>query len=95
MRDVVSLITETVTQDSYGENISTKTSRQVYANKKSVRQSEFYAANAAGLKPSIVFEVFAGDYADEEFASYNGNEYRIVRTYQTSISKIELVCERY
>ena len=62
----------------------------VYAEKKSVRQSEFYAAASApvGLKPELVFAVDALEF--EEAATeqndpaeiiYNKRHYNIIRTY--------------
>lgn len=61
---------------------------QVFAEKKSVRQSEFYAAYQVGLKPSLLFAVNRCDY---EYASteqyepteieYEGKTYPVIRTY--------------
>ncbi len=60
----------------------------VFAEKKSVRQSEFYAAAPVGLKPELVFVVDALDF--EEAATeqndpaeifYGERHYNIIRTY--------------
>ena len=62
----------------------------VFAEKKSVRQSEFYAAAAApvGLKPELVFLVALVDFeeaATEQYDPaeiiYNERRYNIIRTY--------------
>jgi len=65
--------------------------RQVYANKLSVRQSEFYQAMQAGLKPELMFEVRSAEYQGEPKARYNGKEYTIIRTYDKG-EIMELVC---
>ena len=54
---------------------------QVYANKKSVRQSEAYQAAAVGLKPELMFEVRSIDYEQEERVEFNGKLYEILRVY--------------
>lgn len=79
--DVIELgnLTETLVK---GEPIQSMVWNQVYANKKSVRQSEFYQAANAGLKPELVFEVHSFEFNNEEKIKYNGKEYSIIRTYE-------------
>jgi len=91
-RDVIELITATTTQNTIGDNIDTKTYSQRFANKKSVRQSEFYQAMNNGLKPSLMFEIRSIDYNNEESLRYNSKEYTIIRTYDKG-EVIELTCE--
>lgn len=55
--------------------------REVFANKKSIKQSEFYQAATIGLKPEILFEVYSVEFNDDEKVRYNGKEYSILRTY--------------
>lgn len=78
-RDVVYLgnATETVTQ---GEVVYTYSWRQVFANKRSVRQSEYYQAADVGMKPELVFEIRTVDFGADERLKYNGKEYVITRT---------------
>lgn len=95
-RDVIDLIPVIVARDSYGEETEQDgTPRTVFANKKSVRQTEFYQAMAAGIKPDIVFEIMVGDYSDEAKVKYNEKYYRVVRTYSANGERIELVCSIY
>lgn len=95
-RDVVDLIPVTVTRNGYGEEVQTDGEPvQVYANKKSVRQSEFYQAMAAGMKPEIVFEVMVSEYNEEPKVKYNNNLYRVIRTYSANGERIELICSIY
>lgn len=81
-RDVVYLgeIKETI---EYGEVTTTTLYRKVYANKKSVRQSEFYQSTSAGLKPELMFEIRSVEFSDSDKLKYNNKEYFIIRTYDT------------
>lgn len=68
-----------------GANVSLKKTR-VFAEKKSVRQSEFYAAYQVGLNPSLVFVVDARDFENASEPTeviYNDKTYTIIRTYCT------------
>ena len=92
-RDVINLIavTSTATND-YGDPIDTESSRKIFANKKSIRQSEFYQAMGTGLKPVIMFEVRSIDYANEETLLYNSVRYKIEREYSKNGEISELIC---
>lgn len=95
-RDVVDLIPLITTKNSYGEDIQTDgMARQVYANKKSVRQSEFYQAAAVGMKPEIVFEVQVVEYNEEPKLVYGEQTYYIIRTFSKNDEQMELICSRY
>jgi SPP1 family predicted phage head-tail adaptor len=91
-RDVVDLIAVTEADDGGGGIVETETSREVFANKKSIRQSEFYQAHAAGLKPTIMFIVRSIDYEDESRLTYEGKAYEIIRSYSKNDELIELIC---
>lgn len=75
-----------------GDTISQLEKRKVLASIKSIRQSEFYQAQALGLKPEIVFEIRKIEYLNEESLIYNGKIYRIMRAYEKSNGMVELVC---
>ena len=68
-----------------GEPIQSLEYREIFANKKSVRQSEFYQASVAGLKPELVFEVHSFEYDNDIKLRYpsgeDGKVYDIIRTY--------------
>ena len=90
---------ETNTVDEYGDTVQTFTERNVFAEVKSVGQSEFYQAEAVGLKPEIKFVIadFA-DYQDEKqlkYTPFGGTEqiYTVLRTYRNKIN-MELVCKK-
>lgn len=65
----------------HGEPIQTMEYREIFANKKSVRQSEFYQAANVGLKPELVFEVNSFEFNNDEKVRYNDKVYSIIRTY--------------
>ncbi|WEK53323.1 MAG: phage head-tail adapter protein [Candidatus Cohnella colombiensis] len=95
-RDVVGLIAVKQKQDTYGSMADIDSDpREVLANKKSVRQSEFYQAAAVGIKPEIVFEVQSIEYNDEPKLKHNEIIYYIIRTFSKNDEKIELICSRY
>ena len=74
-------ITETV--DQYGDAIITPVEREVFVDEISIGQSEFYQAQAAGLKAEIKLKL--ADYVDyqgEKTVKYEGKEYQILRTYK-------------
>lgn len=72
--------------------VEASTARMVFANKKSIRQSEFYQAMAHGLTPELMFEVNFKDYAGESKLTFNSKTYQIIRTYTKNDEIIELVC---
>ena len=95
-RDVIDLIPVVVIKISYGEEVEQDgLPVSVFANKKSVRQTEFYQALAAGMKPEIVFEVMVADYNEEPKVKYGDKYYRVIRTYSANGERLELVCSIY
>lgn len=67
---------------------------EIFCNEKSVRASEFYQAQAIGMKPEIVLEVNAIDYDKQKYVLYDEEEYKVLRTYKTSPERIELTLIR-
>lgn len=63
---------------------------EVFANKKSVRQSEFYQAAGVGMKPELVFEIKSFEYQDNRYIKHEGKMYSVLRTFIKS-DIIELV----
>ena len=90
-RDVVELIDQTSSSNEYGDQVFSETSTQVFANKKSVRQSEFYQAFAHGLKPELMFEVRSIEYSNQTSLRFNEKEYTIIRAYSKNDEVTELV----
>lgn len=83
----------TSTENEMGDTIEIPgVPRMIFANKLSIRQSEFYQAQATGLRPELAFEIRSIEYMEEEHLKYNEKKYRIIRTFDKG-EFIELVCE--
>ncbi|MFA7256796.1 MAG: hypothetical protein WC047_04410 [Kiritimatiellales bacterium] len=65
----------------------------VWANKKSVSRSEFYAANNGGIKVTQVYEVHVEDWGNQIQVIEGEDVYDIVRAYQKGLGIIELNCK--
>ena len=93
MTDVITLITQTITTDKYGNEVATETERTVYCEVDSISQTEFYAAANTELTPEYRFTIFFGDYEGESLVKFNGARYSVYRTYRTG-DDLELYTER-
>ena len=97
---VITLKKETNTINEYGDTVQTFAERNVFAEVMSIGQSEFYQAQATGLKPEIKFVIadFA-DYQNEKILSYKpfgaseAEDYTVLRTYRNK-HNLEIVCKR-
>ena len=86
--ELITLITKKAAGAQVGEN-----SIEVFAEKKSVTRSEFYAAYSAGLNPKFMFNIDSMDYeaAEEpQMVLYNNKRYNIIRAYETPENGVEL-----
>jgi len=92
-KEVVKLISVTVTENDMGDIIETPVEREVFADKQSIRQSEFYQAAATGLRPELMFVVRSVDYNGEQKLKYNDKEYAVIRTYDKDGELTELICQ--
>ena len=96
-KEVIKLISVTTTENDMGDIIETPVEREVFADKQSIRQSEFYQAAATGLRPELMFVVRTVDYNQESKlkwpATDEGKEYTIIRTYDKDGELIELICQ--
>lgn len=92
-RDVINLIKVKNSKNNMGDTVDIESSRQVYANKKSIRQSEFYQAAANGLKPELMFEIRYAEYQGETLLEYNNKKYTIIRQFSKNDEIVELICE--
>ena len=91
-RDVIDLVSVTPVVDDIGNFVDTESTKTVYANKKNIRQSEFYQAMSTGLRPELMFVVRSGDYNNEPRLTYNSKTYKIIRAYDKNGELTELVC---
>lgn len=93
MTDVIKLIKQTVTTNTYGIEEITETERQVFCEVNSISQTEFFAAADTELNPEYRFTVFFGDYEGESVLKYNDDRFAVYRTYRTG-DDLELYTER-
>lgn len=75
-----------------GDVIETPKNVMRFARMKSIGQSEFYQAQAQGLKPEVKF-VLADylDYDNQVEVVHNNFRYKVLRTYRAG-NEIEIVC---
>lgn len=97
--EVITLVSEKRVTNKYGDTETIETKRTVFADLRSIGQSEFYQAQAVGLRPEIKF-VLADflDYQNEKkilYAPFSGveEEYSVIRTYRKN-NELEIVCRR-
>lgn len=92
-KEIIKLINITTTENDMGDPIEVPVEREVFADKQSIRQSEFYQAAATGLRPELMFVVRSVDYDGEQKLKYNNKEYSIIRTYDKDGELTELICQ--
>lgn len=88
------LIKKTFEQDALLQPVPVETKRMVYCNVRSVSQSEFFSAGAAGLKASKQVTMFGPEYEGEEEVELDGIRYAVYRTYQRRNESLELYLQR-
>lgn len=91
--DTIIELVEKVEQsvNDLNEIIYAEKKRSVYAIQKFVRQSEFFQAQANGLKPDCVVVINAFEYNNEEFCYLEGKKFKIYRAFQIKNSeRVEL-----
>ena len=65
--------------------------QKVFAEKKSVRASEFYQAYQSGLEVSVVFKIWSKEYGAQRVIKHNERYYTVVRTYEIG-EFLEITC---
>lgn len=79
--------------DEYGDKLIEQVRTPVYAECRSITQTEFYQAQSVGLKPQIKFHLATSwDYKSEEEIAFNGLVYKVQRTYILEDDSIDIVC---
>lgn len=98
--NVITLVKETESINEFGDIIVEETTRDIFAELKSIGQTEFYQAQAVGLKPEIKFVIADFlDYKGEKKLKYTPfgedeeKEYTVLRTYRAN-NMLEIVCKR-
>lgn len=91
--EVIFLVSKKKDFNEIGDKIETEERAQRFAKIKSIGQSEFYQAQAQGLKPEIKFVIADYlDYNNEKEVIYNNYRYKVLRTYRTESNELEIVC---
>lgn len=90
----IQLIKETVTPDSVGNQIVTRTEKTVYATVLPISQNEFFQARTIGLNPRAKFEIVWAEYDEETLLRWNDQIYEIYRVYEREDEMIELYAQR-
>lgn len=98
--DVIKLLSDSKTVDSYGDTVVTSTETVVFAEVLDIGTKEFYQAQASNLRPEIKFVIADYlDYHNEQnllYKAYNESEdvlYDVIRTYRNG-NTLEITCER-
>ena len=91
--DVITLVAQTITIDTLGNEVATESEKTVYCEVNSITQSEFFAAANTELNPEYRFTVFFDDYNGEDIVKYNNVRYSVYRSYRTG-DYMELYTER-
>jgi SPP1 family predicted phage head-tail adaptor len=93
-RDVIELIELITVPDGVGGYTETEIVRTVFADKKSIRSTEFYQAHAVGLKPELNLIIRQIEYNGESRVRWNDKVYDVLRTYSKNDELIELTCAK-
>jgi SPP1 family predicted phage head-tail adaptor len=93
-REVIELVELVSVPDGVGGFTQTEIARQVFADKKSVRSTEFYQAHAVGLKPEISFVIRQIDYSGESRVRFSEKLYDVIRTHSKNGELLELTCAK-
>lgn len=93
--DIIQLVAISVEKDSLKQQIEVRTPQaEIFAEKNSVSQTEFFSAGQSDLKPQLMFKVWNVEYNNEQELIHDGQTYVIYRTYLRSDEKVELYCEK-
>lgn len=94
MEHLITLRATTTAPNSTGLAVETATDTTAYADIRSVKRAEYYAANAAGNSVDQVFVVNADDYAGQMQVVHNSVTYNVIRAYQVGLGRVELNCSK-
>ncbi|MCB2860640.1 phage head closure protein [Streptococcus suis] len=87
----ITLIAKRITgKDKLKQNITEEVKTVLLCRKKSITRSEFYQANQAGIRPSLVVDIHSFEYDNQELAEFEGKRYRIIKTYPVDLEILEL-----
>lgn len=81
-------------KDQFGDPVQTeKRSEPIFAELKSIGQTEFYQAQTNDKKPEIKFKIADYlDYQNQKYLIHDGIRYKILRTFRTESNELEITC---
>ena len=100
----VKLLWSERTKDDDGFPVEKNEAAEVFADEKEIKRSEFYESMRSGVNVAKVMELRIEDYELSEHRDSSGRKIyasemeidgeilKIIRTYKTGKSKIELIC---
>ncbi|MGM0284887.1 MULTISPECIES: phage head closure protein [unclassified Enterococcus] len=90
--DIVLLKNDGFTSDEVGNQVPKYKSNTVMACKENVSRGEFYQAGQNGIENIHLFIIHPYEYYGENYLKFDGNKYKIIRTYQRNYEELEIVC---
>ena len=92
MNELLTLVGRVLAADGY--TVAEETRRDVFCRLASIGQTEFYQAQATDLRPELKFILTDHlDYAGEYLCIFNGEWYRVIRTYRAG-QELEIVVQK-
>jgi len=67
---------------------------EAFADVVGVNRAEFYAADQAGYRADIIFELWAFEYGGQQGVLYDGREYKVIRSFPVSMDRVQITCQR-
>lgn len=90
----LTLVKYTFITDDLMNQIPEEIKTDLYCDLKSIGRNEYYNAASQGLKPEIIFVIHRYEYNGEKEVLFEGNKYKVIRTYSKDFEEIELTCEK-
>lgn len=90
----IKLISSAYENDQYGVSRKTESERTIFADVRTVTQTEWFEGGRSGLNPQFKMIMFAPEYKGEQVVEYGGNRYLVYRTYQPNPDKLELYVQK-
>lgn len=94
---LILLCSPTLTRDTSGRDRLTydwAKAKELFAEVRSISQTEFYSAAQSDLRPEYKFVISDWyDYGGEDRVRYEGREYTVIRTFRDGM-KLEIVVKR-
>lgn len=91
--DLIKLRTVSTSYTSSPFGSDSVTEKTVFADKHSVKRTEFFAAQSAKMRADIGFLVRKEDYSNQTEVEYNSVVYDVIRTFEDG-DNIDLTCSK-